>query len=100
MEDTLGGIPKLGSREWQSLNPCFNGRYSRRLQDMIKLCVFVVLILVLMEDTLGVIAGVALLRASHGLNPCFNGRYSRRLRLIFLCLSLFEVYLLLAERFS
>ena len=44
---------------------------------MIKLCVFVVLILVLMEDTLGVIAGVALLRASHGLNPCFNGRYSR-----------------------
>ena len=59
-----------------------------------------VLILVLMEDTLGVIAGVALLRASHGLNPCFNGRYSRRLRLIFLCLSLFEVYLLLAERFS
>ena len=35
-----------------------------------------VLILVLMEDTLG------------------------ELRLIFLCLSLFEVYLLLAERFS
>ena len=52
MEDTLGGMSRE-EKNWLA-----------------------VLILVLMEDTLG------------------------ELRLIFLCLSLFEVYLLLAERFS
>ena len=61
MEDTLGVsqqvIDFIGSK---SLNPCFNGRYSRSKQwtetygNEIK-----VLILVLMEDTLGVTAATA-----------------------------------------
>ena len=37
----------------QSLNPCFNGRYSQRVTDeRVTLLFLVVLILVLMEDTL------------------------------------------------
>ena len=55
MEDTLGEFAFLG-KTWGTLglNPCSNGRYSRRLHDI------------------------------HGqvevsrLNPCSNGRYSRR----------------------
>ena len=34
------------------LNPCFNGRYSQRLNKMEKKEILLVLILVLMEDTL------------------------------------------------
>ena len=35
MEDTLGGFQKLPIKMLQRLNPCFNGRYSRRqCQDM------------------------------------------------------------------
>ena len=75
MEDTLGAI-KGNKKHQQCLNPCFNGRYSRSVAKPHKRLICLVLILVLMEDTLG------------------------ELRLIFLCLSLFEVYLLLAERFS
>jgi len=37
----------------KGLNPCFNGRYSRRIETLEKGDVFM------------------------GLNPCFNGRYSR-----------------------
>ena len=61
-----------------SLNPCFNGRYSRRKAYYYKADVeLVVLILVLMEDTLGGI--LAFPQIFHlCLNPCFNGRYSRR----------------------
>ena len=58
MEDTLGGEKPLLERlkAYRGLNPCFNGRYSRR--DYVKreiLLSFSVLILVLMEDTLGAI---------------------------------------------
>ena len=38
-----------------------------------------VLILVLMEDTLGVYTYNVVKRLSTCLNPCFNGRYSRRI---------------------
>ena len=55
MEDTLGVTGTLRQNgPTASLNPCFNGRYFRRV---IKRCVQScanVLILVLMEDTLGV----------------------------------------------
>ena len=37
-----------------------------------------VLILVLMEDTLGEKKQCNILICSYGLNPCSNGRYSRR----------------------
>ncbi|ERJ77684.1 hypothetical protein HMPREF9148_01150 [Prevotella sp. F0091] len=40
------------------LNPCFNGRYSRRQTILKTLIITMVLILVLMEDTLGAI-GIA-----------------------------------------
>ena len=55
MEDTLGDSFIVYRSYWEGLNPCFNGRYSRRKSSgrrskkPIK-----VLILVLMEDTLGV----------------------------------------------
>ena len=101
MEDTLGGNPDTLPKQSKSLNPCFNGRYSRSyLFHERKHLSDVVLILVLMEDTLG------------GMNTQLkNGRFYvlilvlmedtlGELRLIFLCLSLFEVYLLLTERFS
>ena len=42
----------------ESLNPCFNGRYSRRIAAIKKKNLYVVLILVLMEDTLGVVGFV------------------------------------------
>ena len=80
MEDTLGVIMKYIIRLLASLNPCFNGRYSRRYgQDIGSLSnAYAVLILVLMEDTLG----VSIIDRSNlpitCLNPCFNGRYSRR----------------------
>ena len=59
------------------LNPCFNGRWSRTSVYCTIFGGAVVLILVLMEDGLG--------RPSHywdgnersSLNPCFNGRWSR-----------------------
>ena len=54
MEDTLGGIIIKHSERRGSLNPCFNGRYSRR------------------KITFPV------WNIEMSLNPCFNGRYSRR----------------------
>ena len=101
MEDTLGerfAVPK----RLQSicLNPCSNGRYSRRPQWYRKEGDGIVLILVLMEDTLGGATtewvkladnvlililmedtlGVSMFSfclCSRRLNPCSNGRYSR-----------------------
>ena len=55
MEDTLGELDKTGQE-----------------------ASILVLILVLMEDTLGVKAGVRVLNHNISLNPCSNGRYSRR----------------------
>ena len=54
MEDTLGVFQlQVTSAKTQSLNPCFNGRYSRRHCKQLKYLIISVLILVLMEDTLG-----------------------------------------------
>ena len=55
MEDTLGEVGHLVTlSKLQGLNPCSNGRYSRRLQEEYDKMWEEVLILVLMEDTLGV----------------------------------------------
>ena len=54
MEDTLRvACRDLYANSYNSLNPCFNGRYSQRA----KLSLFPCLVLCL--------------------NPCFNGRYSQ-----------------------
>ena len=79
MEDTLGvhAFFQVYACEAISLNPCSNGRYSRRDdKKLIRPC-FSVLILVLMEDTLGGMRKSLILRSYCCLNPCSNGRYSR-----------------------
>ena len=54
MEDTLGERQNcLKAKVSHSLNPCSNGRYSRRETDALTALKIQVLILVLMEDTLG-----------------------------------------------
>ena len=54
MEDTLGvRLCDISVFFYTSLNPCFNGRYSRSRQPCDSQHYFWVLILVLMEDTLG-----------------------------------------------
>ena len=53
MEDSLGDLKKKYDIAVKCLNPCFNGRFSRRLLKN----------------------GAKLVK---GLNPCFNGRFSRR----------------------
>ena len=59
------------------LNPCFNGRYSQRSIGGYKVTCFMVLILVLMEDTLRGSVGIIYYYGIDSLNPCFNGRYSQ-----------------------
>ena len=78
MEDTLRGTTTAQSFHLQSLNPCFNGRYSQRLWKIKIAFTGYVLILVLMEDTLRESLPSALGVRQLGLNPCFNGRYSQR----------------------
>ena len=81
MEEGLGAnIGVLNSLLGGGLNPCFNGRGFRRLllsnEDNINL---VVLILVLMEEGLGVVFLPILIMLNYmSLNPCFNGRGFRR----------------------
>ena len=54
MEDTLGvSIIDRSNLPITCLNPCFNGRYSRRKIKSYERNEQFVLILVLMEDTLG-----------------------------------------------
>ena len=54
MEDALGAVSAVVIKRKESLNPCFNGRCSRRvLAGKYLNCGFGVLILVLMEDALG-----------------------------------------------
>ena len=59
------------------LNPCFSGTYSRRYSVYITRRILCVLILVLVEHTLGAsledLDGKIITR----LNPCFSGTYSR-----------------------
>ena len=81
MEDTLGGFDiERSINRYRSLNPCFNGRYSRRCSGYVTISALIrVLILVLMEDTLGGYE-ISIKDGSRiSLNPCFNGRYSRRI---------------------
>ena len=55
MEDALARTGKTPSQpmSMKSLNPCFNGRCTRTVQDLLKTCEKLgVLILVLMEDAL------------------------------------------------
>ena len=61
-----------------SLNPCFNGRYSQSLCEVAMQQDHLVLILVLMEDTLRDGYSLLLENAQVCLHPCFNGRYSQR----------------------
>ena len=79
MEDTLGDYHYGDNRKkLQGLNPCFNGRYSRRWTYFY----FHASTLCLnpcfngrysrSEETQATEAA-----QSEGLNPCFNGRYSR-----------------------
>ena len=82
MEDTLGAFQKVLIKMLHGLNPCFNGRYSRSGQTNSSLNqTDVVLILVLMEDTLGAVKNLKVKGVNICLNPCFNGRYSRRSKL-------------------
>ena len=54
MEDTLGAGQRMSlTHSLQSLNPCSNGRYSRSEHFKVNNKRNRVLILVLMEDTLG-----------------------------------------------
>ena len=53
MEDTLRDLMKNGAKSVKSLNPCFNGRYSQSITNVLAArSGNQVLILVLMEDTL------------------------------------------------
>ena len=75
ISDTLVATMYFGV---QCLNPCFNGRWSQTRDGALRARV-PVLILALMEDSLG------LYKAEYGmecvrLNPCFNGRWSRTRR--------------------
>ena len=55
MEDTLRGVTIMEKKSIiESLNPCFNGRYSQRQEDG------------------------TYKEGESSLNPCFNGRYSQR----------------------
>ena len=59
------------------LNPCFSGTYSRRYSTLRNFDEQEVLILVLVEHTLGVFDQFSDNGDSAGLNPCFSGTYSR-----------------------
>ena len=52
MEDTLRDDCDEDTRDLDSLNPCFNGRYSQSISKSCNGQKMDVLILVLMEDTL------------------------------------------------
>ncbi len=69
-------IDATGATARTSLNPCFNGRYSQSERRDLESWEKLVLILVLMEDTLRVLANLQK-ETSGCLNPCFNGRYSQ-----------------------
>ena len=60
-----------------SLNPCFNGIWSRTSQYIPNWIIKGVLILVLMEYGLGQMALKDIELQPIGLNPCFNGIWSR-----------------------
>ena len=59
------------------LNPCFSGTYSRRYDCPLHIHGHNVLILVLVEHTLGVQITQMRNHKNYSLNPCFSGTYSR-----------------------
>ena len=59
------------------LNPCFSGTYSRRLASIGAWYTVRVLILVLVEHTLGETRQGIITLPQRSLNPCFSGTYSR-----------------------
>ena len=61
------------------LNPCFSGTYSRSVEEFLSKTGAQVLILVLVEHTLGEFIPEEKRTAEQSLNPCFSGTYSRRL---------------------
>ncbi len=78
MEDALGVVGDQGSeRIIHGLNPCFNGRCTRRHMFRNECFSLLVLILVLMEDALGAVHSLATHNLYNSLNPCFNGRCTR-----------------------
>ncbi len=79
MEYGLGQqLKKIKKDEKDSLNPCFNGIWSRTVPDTKKRNGSQsVLILVLMEYGLGQVFEFSNGSMSVGLNPCFNGIWSR-----------------------
>ena len=80
MEHTLGEyVSMFTDNESRSLNPCFNGTYSRSSKLVnSSMAKQPVLILVLMEHTLGEVGELFDGKTTVSLNPCFNGTYSRR----------------------
>ena len=60
------------------LNPCFSGTYSRSQVVQLESGFFKVLILVLVEHTLGDDSKSGVGDYINRLNPCFSGTYSRR----------------------
>ena len=83
MEDTLRvACRDLYANSYNSLNPCFNGRYSQRA----KLSLFPCLVLCLNPCFNGRYSQRDLRqeldKADYSLNPCFNGRYSQRLMIL------------------
>ena len=65
--------------EWDSLNPCSNGRCSASMSpEGMMFNDIVVLILVLMEDALRDFKAFNHNNTIDGLNPCSNGRCSAR----------------------
>ena len=80
MDHTLGVVTILNSSmSVLSLNPCFSGPYSRSRDIRQTICGRIVLILVLVDHTLGDNIKVVDIYRTKCLNPCFSGPYSRRL---------------------
>ena len=70
----------LQKQNISSLNPCFSGGWSRRITNYESdKTAALVLILVLVEDGLGVLRQKQYMTSNkHSLNPCFSGGWSRR----------------------
>ena len=60
------------------LNPCYSGRWSRRIMITFPFKTTIVLILVIAVDGLGGAYADSLELGGRGLNPCYSGRWSRR----------------------
>ena len=84
MEDTLGDIGTAEKGKEVSLNPCSNGRYSRRLENNPNYTKRICLNPCSNGRYSRRSAKTQTLKTSTSLNPCSNGRYSRRCKHTFL----------------